>query len=55
MKKLKIRYVTVTRRVIVTEKVARSADKRGNIYRVIARHKACETVHVAVCKAKGGR
>ena len=55
MKKLKLRYVTVTRRVIVTKKVARSADKRGNIYRVIARRKACETVHVAVCKAKGSR
>ena len=55
MKKLKIRYVTVTRRVIVTNKVASSADKRGNIYRVIDRRKACETVHVAVCKAKGGR
>ena len=55
MKKLKLRYVTVKRCVIVTKKVASYANKRGNIYRVIARHKACETVHVAVGKAKGGR
>ena len=54
MRKLKFRYVTVTRRVIVTKKIARSANKRGNVYRVIERRKACETVHVAVCKAKGG-
>ena len=55
MKKLKFRYVTVTRRVIVTKKVARCADNRGNVYRVIERRKDLETVHVAVLDTEGGR
>ena len=52
MKKPKFRYVAVMRRVIVTKKVARCADKRGNVYRVIKRRKDIETVHVAVLSGK---
>ena len=52
MKKLKIRYVTATRHVTVTNKVAHSANERGNIYRVIERRKDIEMVHMAVFDGK---